>query len=143
MPPIQSAIKRRRKQLGLTQQDMSDKLHVSLKTWQNIESGETKLDLQRLNDIAGVLDTNVIDLIESQDGIYIEQMTNESSQVGFSASEVTINNDVSKEVFELERKAHSRLLEEKDSQIVELRKEVASLKNQYQELVHKIAGKLL
>lgn len=143
MPAIHSAIKRRRRELKITQQEMSEKLHLSLKAWQNIENGDTKLDIERLTEIAKVLDTTVMDLIDQPEGIYIEQMTNESSQIGFSVKEVTINRDVSKELLASERAATSRMLADKDALIAELRNEVKTLKGQYQELIQKLAAKLL
>lgn len=117
MNSIAPNIKRRRVQMGLTQREMSERIHLSEKAWQNIENGITKLDIDRLSQIAEILETPLMDLINSQEGFYINQMTNESNQVGFSAREVIINNDVS----EKERELFNRMLAEKDQEIAFLR----------------------
>jgi len=49
-------IKRHREIKGLRQQDMADKLSMSLRSYQSLESGETKLDIERLERIAEVLE---------------------------------------------------------------------------------------
>jgi len=48
-------IKRLRKDRGLSQTEMADALHVALKTYQNIEGGITRIDIDRLGHIADVL----------------------------------------------------------------------------------------
>ena len=43
---------------------MAEKLHTSLKTYQNIESGSTKIDIDRLEQIALILKTEVCWLLD-------------------------------------------------------------------------------
>lgn len=52
-------IKSRRKELKLSQSEMAERLYTSLKTYQNIESGITKIDIERLEQIALILKTDV------------------------------------------------------------------------------------
>ncbi len=52
-------IKSHRKAKGLSQMDMANKLNIVLKTYQNIESGVTKLDIDRLRQIAQLVDLNL------------------------------------------------------------------------------------
>jgi transcriptional regulator with XRE-family HTH domain len=137
MNTIAPAIKRRRIQLGYTQRDMSEKIHLSEKAWQNIENGITKLDLERLQQIAEVLEMSLVDLINAQESFYVHQV-NDKPNVGFSAKEVIIHNDVS----ESERKMFDKLIAEKDEQMRLLRNEVADLKLQLNELITKLVGKL-
>jgi len=65
-------IKKHRELKGLRQQDMVDKLNMNVRSYQNLENGETKLDLERLEQIAEVLETKTEDLIKPE-GIIIHQ----------------------------------------------------------------------
>jgi len=62
-PSILAQIKLLRKDRGLSQADMASALHVALKTYQNIESGATRIDLDRLQHIADVLRTDLASLM--------------------------------------------------------------------------------
>lgn len=59
-------IKGLRKARGLSQTDMAQALHIALKTYQNIESGATRIDIERLGQIAAVLDTTLHDLVSAE-----------------------------------------------------------------------------
>jgi transcriptional regulator with XRE-family HTH domain len=65
-------IKRQREQKGLRQQDMADKLNMNIRSYQNLESGTTKLDLERLEQIADILETSTEELLRPE-GIIIHQ----------------------------------------------------------------------
>ncbi len=54
--PILTHIRQIRKEKGLSQTAMADRLYMSLKTYQNIENGVTRMDIDRLQQIAVVLD---------------------------------------------------------------------------------------
>lgn len=138
MNTIAPSIKRRRIQLGYTQKQMSEKIHLSEKAWQNIENGVTKLDLERINQIAEILEIPLVDLINSQESFYIHQVTNESNHVGFSAKEVIIHTDVK----DSEREMYKSVIVDKDEQIKLLREELKETKQQLKELITKLSGKL-
>ena len=57
-------IKKHRELKGLRQQDLADKLSINLRSYQNLENGGTKLDLERLEQIAEVLETPIEDLLK-------------------------------------------------------------------------------
>jgi len=59
-------IKRRRELKGLLQQDLADKLCMGLRSYQSLESGETKLDLERLEQIASILETSIEEVMLSR-----------------------------------------------------------------------------
>jgi transcriptional regulator with XRE-family HTH domain len=106
-------IKRRREIKGLRQQDMADKLCMSLRSYQSLENGETKLDVERLERIAGILETNMEELLRTGE-YYIHQEIKESSS-GFSSgagfgNENTFHNGVEKEIM-------NKLLAAKDGEI--------------------------
>lgn len=62
-------IKNQRKAKGLSQIDMSRKMNIVLKTYQNIESGATRLDVDRLIQIAELIDLDLSRIFKlHQDG---------------------------------------------------------------------------
>jgi len=63
-------IKSKRKSLKLSQSQIAEKLHISLKAYQNIENGFTKMDIDRLDQLAQILDTNILHLICSPEELH-------------------------------------------------------------------------
>ncbi|MEC3880781.1 helix-turn-helix domain-containing protein [Parapedobacter sp. 10938] len=63
---ILAKVKRLRKERGLSQAEMADALHIALKTYQNIEGGITRIDIERLGQIATVLEVTLHDLVGSE-----------------------------------------------------------------------------
>ncbi|WP_313380333.1 helix-turn-helix domain-containing protein [Proteiniphilum saccharofermentans] len=121
MGAIHNKIKRLREQSNLTQQEMADKLNMHLKTWQKVENGVTKLDIERLQLIADVLETTIEDLINVDDNVYINAI--KDNEVGFNNSSVTINHKS-----EEEKNLYERLIAEKDKIIADKDKEIAYLR---------------
>lgn len=107
-------IKKIRTVRGYKQEDMADKLHVNLKTYQNLENGKTKLDVERLTQVAEVLDVTIFDLLKP-DEIFVHQEIQSNENI--YNKEVTINNDVSQS----ERKLFEKIIEDKDREIAFLR----------------------
>ena len=60
---IGNRIKQARKQKGLTQDHLAEKLFVSVGYISNIERGTTKINLTTLSDIADILECDASDLI--------------------------------------------------------------------------------
>lgn len=56
-----------RRKRGLSQMMMAEALHVSLKTYQNLENASTKMDLERLMQVAGILNVDIRNLLGIQD----------------------------------------------------------------------------
>lgn len=121
MGAIHNKIKKLREQSGLTQQEVADKLHVHLKTWQKIENGITKLDIDRLIQIADILEVTIEDLINVEESVYINSI--KDNDVGFNNSTVTINHKS-----EEEKNLYERLIAEKDKIIEEKEKEIEFLR---------------
>ncbi len=125
-------IKRRREIKGLRQQDMADKLSMSLRSYQSLESGETKLDIERLERIAEVLETNMEDLLRSE-GYYIHQEVKE----GGNGPGVNFGNDNTYH-YGIDKDIIDRLLSAKDEEIHFLREELKSKKEENKYLREKI-----
>jgi transcriptional regulator with XRE-family HTH domain len=62
---IIKAVKERRKYLKISQRAMAEQLYISLKAYQNLEIGTTKIDIERLQQIADILQTDMNSLINS------------------------------------------------------------------------------
>jgi len=96
----------------ITQNQMAEKVHLSLRAWQKIENGITRLDLDRLAQIATVLEISICDLINSVDGVSIQQR-NENIKIKQAAIETTMS--------ESERNLFNRIIADKDREIDFLR----------------------
>lgn len=122
-------IKKHRKLKGLRQQDMADKLSMNIRTYQNLENGETKLDLERLAQIAEVLDTTMEDLLK-QEGIVINQEIRETA-TGSGTGNIYLNHGI-------DEKTVDKLLDAKNGEISLLKDENQTLKAELKYLKEKV-----
>lgn len=131
MNSIAPAIKRRRVQLGMTQREMADRINLSEKAWQNIENGNTRLDLERLQQIAEILEMSMLDLINAQESMYVHQ---ENPKVGIATKEVIFQDAVG----ESERELFKQIIADKDEQLRSIKEEMAVLKTQLNGFIEKM-----
>lgn len=57
-----------REQKQLTQEDVAERLFMSVSGYSKIERGETRLNMERLEQIADVLDVDILELISKSEG---------------------------------------------------------------------------
>ena len=81
MNNIVSNIKRIREQKGYSQEYMATKLGMQQATYSRLESQESKLTINRLQDIAIILETDIVDLLDSSK-ITIQNQTNNEGAYG-------------------------------------------------------------
>ena len=124
-------IKKHRELKGLRQQDLADKLSINLRSYQNLESGTTKLDLERLEQIADVLETSIDDLLKPE-GVIIHQEIKEA--IGPGSGSGIYNN------YGIEEEMLKKLFAAKDEEIQALKDEVNYLKEKVDQLLA-IVGK--
>jgi len=74
-------IKRVRQQKGYSQDFMANKLNISQASYARIESQETKLSIDRLQEIANILDTNIFAFLDSSK-LTIQTQTNNEGAYG-------------------------------------------------------------
>lgn len=117
-------IKKRREQKGLRQQDVADKLNMNIRSYQNLESGVTKLDVERLAQLAEVLESPIEELLK-QEGVYIHQ---EIQEIKDSGSGFVYYQEVSGKLFE-------KLLDAKEVEIQSLKEENKYLKEKIDQLM--------
>lgn len=123
-------IKKQRELKGLRQQDMADELNMNLRSYQNLENGDTKLDLERLNNIANILDTKMEELIKPE-GCYIHQ---EIKDAGYGTGTGNIYHQG------IEKEALEKMLSAKNEEIAQLRDGIKYLKEKVDQLLE-ILGK--
>ena len=123
MSAITTQIKKQRSARGLTQDQMAERLHLSTKAYQKIENGITKLDIERLNQIAEILEISLVDLINSDENIYIHSIS--ENEIGFNNKEVVINKGVSED----EKEVYQQLITTKDQLIASKDKEIQLLRD--------------
>lgn len=117
-------IKKRREQKGLRQQDVADRLNMNIRSYQNLESGVTKLDVERLAQLAEVLEAPIEELLK-QEGVYIHQ---EIQEIKDSGSGFVYYQEVSGKLFE-------KLLDAKETEIQSLKEENKYLKEKIDQLM--------
>ncbi len=128
-------IKKHREFKGLRQQDLADKLNMNVRSYQKLENGETRLDLERLTKIAEVLETPMEDLLR-QDGVFIHQEVKDASGTGSGTAGTgnVYNNYVDKEVLD-------KLITSKESEILMLKEENKYLKEKIDQLLEMVGKK--
>jgi transcriptional regulator with XRE-family HTH domain len=117
-------VKKVRLQKGFTQEMVADKIHLGLRAYQKIENGETKLDIERLQQLATVFNVGLLDLVKTGDTVNIENIN--TNVGGISNNEVTINQNYSPEDI---KATYQLVIQSKDDEILMLKEELIFLKN--------------
>jgi transcriptional regulator with XRE-family HTH domain len=125
-------IKKQRELKGLRQQDLADKLNMNLRSYQNLESGATKLDLERLAQIADVLETSMENLLKPE-GIVIHQEIRETA-TGNSNNGFVYHYGIEEEML-------NKLFTAKDEEIQLLKDENKYLKEKIDQLLELVGKK--
>ena len=81
MKDVVANIVKIRKQKGYTQENMADEMQMTQATYSRIESGEAKLTLERLQEIADILKTDITTFFDSSK-ISIQNQTNNEGAYG-------------------------------------------------------------
>ena len=96
---------------GLSYENMANDLSISTSAYRKIETGETKLTLERLFRISELLDAPLLSLLEVSNDVF--QQTNNESATGYQQK---IEN-----FYQESREVYEKLLQSKDEQIALLR----------------------
>jgi transcriptional regulator with XRE-family HTH domain len=125
-------IKKHREQKGLRQQDMADRLCMSLRSYQSLENGETKLDVERLGRIAEILETSMEELLKPEGNYIHQEVKDNGNGSGFGVgNDNTYNYGVEKELVD-------KLIDAKNGEINALKEENKSLKEEIKYLREKV-----
>lgn len=123
-------IKKHREFKGLRQQDLADRLAMGLRSYQSLENGETKLDLERLGQIAKLLETTVEELLKGEGMLVHQEIKDGGTSCGFSTTGNVYNYSIEKDVLD-------KLLSAKDSEIQSLKDENKFLREKIDQLLMK------
>jgi transcriptional regulator with XRE-family HTH domain len=124
-------IKRRRIIKGLRQPDMAERLSMSLRSYQSLETGETKLDIERLERIAKVLETSVEELLRPE-GVVIHQEVRDNAYDNKNG--LFYNYGMGEDML-------NKLITAKDSEFQLLKDEIKYLKEKIDQLLDAVAKK--
>lgn len=117
---VHEKIRTMRESRQLTQEDMANWLNLSVNGYAKIERGETRLSVPRLEQIAEIFETDVVELIQPETGNWSYHMGDNNRDISFY---VTSAHDLATEVEKL------RLtLRHKDELLAKQNEELQTLK---------------
>jgi transcriptional regulator with XRE-family HTH domain len=111
---LSDKIKRIRTIKGLSQEEMSQKLNISQKAYSNLENSKTKIDDERLNQIATVFEMEAQDIRLFDE----KQVFNNCTQSGNNINTLNYNDSV-----ENERKIYNHVIASLEKDKEQLKKE--------------------
>lgn len=117
---VNDSIRTIRKIKQWTQEDMAEKLEMSVNAYSKIESGKTKLNLDKLEQIANIFNINVAELVESKEKgfIFLFSENNQNNSTIYTSEAA---------YFEIEKLKF--MLEQKEKEIQLLKDVIELLKN--------------
>lgn len=123
---INEKIRRIRESKEWSQEQMAEKLNMSLNGYAKIERGETKLYLDKLEQIAQILDIDVVELIQSGEKNICFQIESPLGSVYQGVGESSLLIEIERLKLALshaneKEKLLNKLLEQKDSEIKALK----------------------
>ena len=118
MEKIIEKITQYRNRKGYTYENMADELELTTAAYRKIETGETKLSVERLFKISNILETPVNELLDLDKNHFIQNNYNSESVIS-----QRIEN-----FYQENKEITSELIEAKDQLITQLQKEIEFLK---------------
>lgn len=117
-----------RESRSLSQEKMAEQLHMSLHGYAKIERGETKLHLDKLEQIANVLEMDIFELMTfGEKGILLFQNENENfNNINYYTTNSNLANEIEK--LNLSIQHYQELLLQKDVLIEQQKSEISGLK---------------
>ena len=124
---INEKIRRIRESKEWSQEQMAEKLNMSLNGYAKIERGETKLYLDKLEQIAQILDLDVVELMQSDGKNICFQIESPLGSVYQGVGESSLLIEIERLKLALshandKEELLKKLLEQKDSEIATLKK---------------------
>ena len=118
MEKIIEKITQYRNRKGYTYENMADELELTTAAYRKIETGETKLSVERLFKISNILETPVNELLDLDKNHFIQNNYNSESVIS-----QRIEN-----FYQENKEITSELIKAKDQLITQLQKEIEFLK---------------
>lgn len=126
MEVIIEKIKEYRKKKGFSHENMADELHISQAAYSKIEKNETKLTVDRLYQIADILEAPVYELLDSTPNNIYNQQNFYDASVGYQDIQNLYqeNKDKTEKIESL----YEERLKDKDKMILQLQEIITTLK---------------
>lgn len=129
---VNEKIRKVRESKSWSQEQMAEKLNMSLNGYAKIERGETKLYLDKLEQIAQVFDIDVVELMQSDGKNICFQIESPLGSVYQGGGETQLLIEIERLKLALshaneKEELLKKLLEQKDSEIITLRKFIESI----------------
>ena len=126
---INEKIRMMRELNNWTQEDMADKLHMSLNSYAKLERGESKVYVEKLEQVAEIFNIDVIDLLSLNKqglvGLFIGDNSNNNHQVNYYGQTDATAFEIEKLNLVIEHK--NELLKQKDLIIEQQEKQIQLL----------------
>ncbi|WP_439241838.1 helix-turn-helix domain-containing protein [Lonepinella sp. BR2474] len=131
---VNEKIRKIRELKDWSQEQMAEKMEMSLNGYAKIERGETKLYLDKLEKIAQILDIDVVELISSGEKNICFQIESPLGSIYQGVNETLLQIEIEKLKLSLSHSQeilvqNNKLLEQKDSEINALKEVIELLKN--------------
>ncbi|WP_312396478.1 helix-turn-helix transcriptional regulator [Chryseobacterium sp.] len=107
-----------RRKKGYTYENMAHELKITPAAYRKIETGETKLTVERLIKISEILGEDLFNLLEMNNKKTIHYFSNEEND------NIEINNNDYKDLINYIRETHDKLIKTKDEQIAILKEQI-------------------
>lgn len=124
MEKIIEKIAQQRSKKGYTFENMAHELDITPAAYRKIETGETKLSVERLMKISEILGEDLSNLLDIKNKNTIHSLSNEGNGNGYVE---IINNDY-KDIIKDIKETYDKLIQSKDDQIVMLKEQISFLK---------------
>lgn len=114
-----------------TQEEIAEKLSISTSGYSKIERGETRLNIERLQQLADIFQVNIFDLMTQSNNNIIYEINGGLGIAGFNNSSLEYNE---KKQTEIERLTliishKDEIILQKEQEILNLKEIIALLKN--------------
>lgn len=124
MEKIIEKIAQQRSKKGYTFENMANELDITPAAYRKIETGETKLSVERLMKISEILEEDLSNFLDINNKNTIHSLSNEGNGNGYVE---TINNDY-KDIIKDIKETYDKLIQSKDDQIAMLKEQIVFLK---------------
>lgn len=126
---IHQNIRTFREKQDISQETMAERLNMSLSGYGKIERGVTKLNMEKLQKIAQILQVDIIELVNTENkDIIIMANDNVANDDSVINSNYYSNNILELETLKLSVAHYQELLAQKDNEILALKEIIALLK---------------
>ena len=123
---VHEKIRKLRETKHWSQEEMAEKMSMSLNGYAKIERGETKLHLDKLEQIAQILDIDIVELINSGERNVFVQFNEKSLLIEIEKLKLSLSH--CQQLLEEKEGLLNKLVEQKDNEIKLLREMVELLK---------------